>query len=111
MAAAYEPNDAGFRAFLIGPEVRRGLAEAAERAKAFAESISQDFRDSGEYAESFDVSDVTVDFNGAPRAAGRLTNTSGHAAAVEVGYRGRSHEASSSAHRVLGRTLENGGRG
>lgn len=111
MAGNFKPNDAGLRAILNGPEVRRALAEVADKGKEFAESISQDFRDSGEYAASFDVSDVTVDFNGAPRAAGRLTNTSGHAAAVEVGYRGRSHEESSSAHRVLGRTLENGGRG
>lgn len=109
MPSAYRPNSAGFRAIANGPEVRRALAEVAGKGKAFAESVSQEFRDTGEYAQSFAVRETTVEWAGShpgPRAAVELANTAGHAAAVEYGYEGRSGEPSTSAHRVLGRTLE-----
>lgn len=111
--AAFKANDKGFRAAANGPGVRKALAEVAEKGKAYAESISQGFRREANpedvYADSFEVKETTVEFGGAhpgPRAAVEVRNTSGHAAAVEYGYKGRSGEPGSSAHRVLGRTLE-----
>lgn len=102
---AFRPNQAGFRQIANSPEMRAALKAVAEDAKAYAESISQDFRDTGDYADSFEVTEETVDFTetrfSGPRAAARLTNTSDHAAAVEWG-----NEHSHRNHRVLGRTLD-----
>jgi hypothetical protein len=106
----YKPSDAGFRAIGLGPEIRKALGEVAEAGKAYAESISQDFRRTGDYADSFEVVPLTVLWEGqhpGPRAAAQLLNSSGHAAPVEWGYAGDAAIPNSgSAHRVLGRTLE-----
>jgi hypothetical protein len=102
-------NSAAFKAMAVGPEIRAACLAEAERAKAIAVGLAQEFRVSGEYADSFEVSDETIDWHGeypGPRAAGRLTNTAPYAAAVEWGYEGRAGEPSSSAHHVLARTLD-----
>lgn len=93
----------------VGVEVRAALAAEAERAKSIAVGLAQEFRVTGEYADSFEVTDDTIDWTGeypGPRAAARLTNTAPYAAAVEWGYEGRSDAPSSSAHHVLKRTLD-----
>lgn len=104
MTATFKPNNAGFRAMAVGPEIRRALSEVAEKAKGIAEGLAEPFRDTGEYVDSFEVSEETIQWQGrfsGPRAASRLTNTSGHAAAVEWG-----NEHAHRNHRVLGRTLD-----
>lgn len=111
MARVYNPNFDGFRKMANGPEIRAVLAEVAEKAKTIAEGLSQDFRITGEYAESFVVGEETVVFPRGPRAAATLTNTAPYAAAVEWGYKGRANEPDGEAHRVLGRTLDALGNG
>jgi hypothetical protein len=109
MSATFKPNSAGFRAMAVGPEIRAALRQVAEVGKEIAEELAQDFRVTGEYADSFEVSDETIEWQGrfsGPRAAARLTNTAPHAAAVEWG-----NEHSHRNHRVLGRTLDRLARG
>ena len=108
-AASYRPNHKGFAQLAVSPGIRRAIHAAAEKGKAYAEGISQDFRRTGDYADSFEVADLTVvdfktKYGAGPRAASRIVNTSGHAAAVEWGHEGRAGEPSTSAHHVLGRT-------
>lgn len=106
----YRPNSAGFKALAVSPKVREAVEAEAARGKVIAEGLSQDFRKTGNYADSFEVSNETVELNtkfgSHPVAAGVLTNKAGYAAAVEYGFKGRSAEESSSAHHILGRTLE-----
>lgn len=97
-------NDAGLSAVLVGPDIRESLTAVAELGKEFAETISP--RRTGHYAGSFEVHDDTIEFSGGPRAAATLINTAGYSAAVEWGYKGRAGDPTSSAHRVLGRTLD-----
>jgi hypothetical protein len=101
---SFKPNWKGFEAMANGPEARAIVKAEAERAKAIAEGLAQDFRITGDYADSFEVQETTV----GPaegfkhrHAAARLANTSDHAAAVEWG-----NEHAHKAHRVLGRTLD-----
>lgn len=101
---SFRPNWKGFEAMAVGPEARAIVKAEAERAKGIAEGLSQDFRITGEYADSFEVQETTV----GPaegfkhrHAAARLVNTSDHAAAVEFG-----NEHVQRPHRVLRRTLE-----
>lgn len=108
MLGNYDPREQGFREIANSPELRAALQEVGERAKAIAVGLSQEFRITGEYVQSFDVEQTTVDFHGSypgPRAAVRLVNRAPYAAAVEYGYEGRAGEESSSAHHVLARTL------
>lgn len=107
--ADYKPSEAGFRAMANGPEIRAALRAEAERAKLIAQGLAQEFRVTGEYAESFKVEEDTIEWRGriaGPRAAARLINTAPYAAAVEWGYEGRAKGPSSSAHHVLKRTLD-----
>jgi hypothetical protein len=97
----YKRNPQGWREITNSPEIHAALAEVAEKAKAFAEGLAQDFRETGEYADSFVVVPTTVLWRRGPRAAVRLENTSDHAAAVEWGKNGDQHP-----HRTLGRTLD-----
>lgn len=86
------------------PQLRRTLDEFAGKAKAHAEEISQDFRETGDYVDSFESGVEEIDWKGrypGTRMAGVVRNTSGHAAAVEFGNEHVKHP-----HRVLGRTLE-----
>lgn len=101
---SFRPNWKGFEALANGPEARAMVKAEAERAKAIAEGLSQDFRITGDYADSFEVQETTV----GPaegfkhrHAAARLVNTSDHAAAVEFG-----NEHVRQPHRVLRKTLE-----
>lgn len=100
---SYKPNDKGFQECALGPEIRKALREIAEKGKGYAEGISEDFRKTGDYADSFDIveasTDIRVNDRGIRfRASARLENDSEHAAAVEFGNRGRE------AHHVLART-------
>lgn len=99
--ATYSPDAAGFKAMALSDEIRDAVRQIGEKGLAFAETISQDFRRTGDYADSFEVVEASVDISpsrpGRFRAAAILQNTSRHATAVEVG-RG--------AHHVLARTLE-----
>lgn len=101
----FHSNDAGFRALAVSEGVRAVCVFEAERAKAIAEGFAQDFKITGEYADSFEVTSATVPVETAEgpheAAAGILVNTSDHAAAVEWG---NSHDHRP--HRVLGRTLD-----
>lgn len=105
MARVFKPNDAGFRAMAVSPEVRAVVVAEAERAKTIAEGLAQEFRRTGRYASSFEVTSETVKLTtraGAHDvAAGQLTNRAPYAAAVEWG---NSHDRKP--HRVLGRTLD-----
>lgn len=89
----------------IGPEVQAAVLAIAEEAKAIAEGLSEEFRKTGDYADSFNVraseTVLTTGFGSHPVAAGILENLSPHAAAVEWG---NTHDHRP--HRVLGRTLE-----
>ena len=106
---AYRPSRAGVAKFLRSPQISAALLAIAENGKTYAESISP--RETGDYASSWKVSRSTFTVKGEPRAAAKLENTSGHAAAVEFGYAGRANRPGQSRHRVLGRTLEHMRRG
>jgi hypothetical protein len=100
----FEPNDGGFRAIANSPEVKAALKAVAEKGKSIARGLAQDFRVTGDYADSFEVREVTIRWDGeypGPRAAAQLVNTSDHAAAVEWG-----NEHAHKPHHVLGRTLD-----
>lgn len=102
MARVYNPNFDGFRKMANGPEIRAALAEVATKGKGIAEGLAQDFRITGDYADSFEVRDETIQWQGrfsGPRAAAQLVNTSDHAVAVEFGNEHVPHP-----HHVLGRT-------
>lgn len=97
----YRPNQQGWREIANSPQLHAALLEVAEKAKVYAEGLAEEFRRTGEYAESFHATSETVLWDRGPRAAARLANTSDHAAAVEWGNRGDEHP-----HRTLGRTLD-----
>lgn len=104
MSAYYKPNPQGFQDLANSPEMHDLLDHVAGKAKVFAEALAEDFRRTGEYADSFAVVPLTVIWEGrfgGPRAASRLENSSSHAAAVEWG---NSHDQNP--HRVLSRTLD-----
>jgi hypothetical protein len=107
MAGNYKPRREAFDEILNGPEIKAALEAITEKAKGIAEGLSQDFRVTGEYADSFETSvEVESVAKGSDRLVGRLTNTAPYAAAVEYGYEGRADEPGQSAHHVLKRTLE-----
>lgn len=89
----------------VGGELRAAVVAVAEKGKAVGEGLAQDFRVTGDYAASFEVTSATVRLDTSAGshdvAAGVLTNTSDHAAAVEWG-----NEHDHRAHRVLGRILD-----
>lgn len=101
----FKSNPKAFADMAVGPEVRAIVVAVAEKAKSEAEGLAQSFRVTGEYASSFEVTSETVTLDtragSHPVAAGVLTNTSRHAAAVEWGN-AHNHKA----HRVLGKTLD-----
>lgn len=83
----------------VGPEIAGLIQSVTQAAKVLAEASSP--RVTGEYAGSFEASDEIAEIAGHKRVIGVLTNTSGHAAAVEYG-----NANDSRAHHVLGRTLD-----
>lgn len=99
MASWYEHN---YRAF--GDEVlRASFMRSAMRARATAimsTAMSMAPVDTGEYEASFELSDgLTTSGGEGIRVYARVTNTAGHAAAVEYGF-GRVPR-----YRVLGRSM------
>lgn len=95
----YVPDEGGTRAIAVGPELQAACLAVAEEGKGYAETLAQQFRDTGEYAESFHVAPMSLVIGRLPRAGARLENTSDHAAAVEWGNANVPNP-----HRVLGRT-------
>lgn len=101
---SFKPNNAGFQKLAVSRGMRDALKQIAERGKTIAEGLAQDFRITGEYADSFEVTDETVEWTGlypGPRAAVNLTNTAPYAAGVEWG---NAHDHKP--HRVLARTAD-----
>lgn len=94
----YDPNHKEIGKFLVGPEMQRLVAKAAEAGKAYAESISPDAPPIGEgYIQAFDVETGLVKKVARnPRACARLWNRSDYASKVEWEYD----------YRVLGRTVD-----
>lgn len=79
----YSADYDGLRALMKGPEMQAVVREAAEKAMAYAVSISPE--KTGEYKSSFEVT-VTADGGVNPpgaRAEAQLVNTSDHAVDVE----------------------------
>lgn len=105
MASSFKPSSAGFRAMAVGEEIRAAVTAEAEKAKGIAVGLAQDFRVTGEYADSFEVSTKTTNlktgFGSHEVAAGVVTNVAPYAAAVEYGN-ARDHRP----HHVLTRTLD-----
>lgn len=103
MASYYEHNYAAFGAEVLrAPWMAASMNARATAILAMALSISP--VDSGEYIDSFEITSGVSSFGGkGTRVYARLTNTSGHAAAVEFGL-GRVPK-----YRVLGRSMHMGG--
>lgn len=104
----YKPNRRGLEQMATSPKMQEVVLRVAEKAKTIAEGISQEFRDTGEYADSFEIipTEVTVNIRFPHKAAGaQLRNTAGYAAAVEWGKGGTAAQPGRKAHHVLARTL------
>lgn len=83
MTVRYTPDIAGTGRLMKGPEMQEMVRSAAEKGKAFAESISP--VETGEYKSSFRV-EVTAHGGtgvGGDRAQANLINDSDHATDVE----------------------------
>ena len=96
----FKANRAGITALATGPKARAAVTAVAEKGKGIAQGLSEEFRQSGHYADSFQVHETTVRINGLPRAAARLENTADYATVVEIGRKGKE------GHHVLSRTLD-----
>jgi hypothetical protein len=101
----YRPNRHDVQAFFNSGQLYRAVERVALDGKTYAESIAP-VGETEDYKSSFQVNRTEVEVSGKPRAAAKLENTSGHAAPVEWGYKGRAGRPGQSKHRVLGRTLE-----
>lgn len=105
MSATFKPNSAGFRQAAVSADIRAAVMAEAERAKGIAEGLAEEFKVTGEYAASFEVTSETqslsTGYGSHEVAAGVLTNSSEHAAAVEWGN-ARDHRP----HHTLAHTLE-----
>lgn len=99
--AEYRPNQRGWDAVALSPQILAACVAEAERGMAYAITIAprSDDGDGKPYADSFEVQAVVVRFRQGPRVAARLLNDAPHAAAVEFGNR-----QTPRAQRVLGRT-------
>lgn len=109
MTAVFKANSKGFKELAVSPDVAAAVLLVAEKAKTEAIALSEGFRRSGEYIDSFEVRSETVilktHFGAHPVAAGILENKAPYAAAVEWGNKD-DHRP----HRVLGRVLTTLGR-
>jgi hypothetical protein len=94
----FKANRAGITALALGPKAQAVVLQRAEAAKAAAEAIAP--RQSGHYADSFDVTPTTVVIKGKPRAGARLSNTADYATVIEIGRRGQDGQ------HVLSRALD-----
>lgn len=106
MAASFQPNSAAFFEIVNSEEVKAALHAIAEKGIGYAEAISAEFTDTGDYIKNFGTEDVKAQVGRTPpRNAVLLVNNSNHAAAVEYGYHGRAKDEDvTSAHNVLSRT-------
>lgn len=94
----FQLNRAGIAKIAVGDALQRAVRSAVvQRAMPYAISISP-IGDTREYVSSWRASDGFTVIAGMRRAACKLINMSGHAAAVEWGRGGRQ--------RILGRTLD-----
>lgn len=105
----YKPNSKGFAECAVGLEIATAVLAIAERGKAEAIALSQDFRKTGDYIDSFNVRPTVIPLKTAfgthDVASAILENTSNHAVPVEWGNK-KDHKP----HRVLGRVLATLGR-
>jgi len=79
------PSTAEWRRLATNPQIRASLMRVGAEAMAHAKELASSHTKSGEYENSFQLVESTLFVNGHPRAAVRLENTSGHAAALEWG--------------------------
>lgn len=103
MALGFQANRDGINEIARSPGVRAALAGVAAQAKADAVAMSESFRETGDYINSFDIDSDTIDWVGeypGRRGAAILVNHSDHAAAVEFG-----NKRIGDGHHVLARTL------
>lgn len=104
-SGTYKARSAGFKEIAVGPEVAAAVISIAAKGLAVAQGLAQPFRETGDYADSFnvhaDIVPLRTRFGSHMVAAGVLENTSEHAAAVEWG-----NKDDSKAHHVLERTAE-----
>lgn len=81
----YEPPSVpDWQALVNKPEIGTALERTAGRGMAFAQTISQEFRRTGEYSGSFEIDRTATVVRGKPRPAVNLANTSDHATLVEL---------------------------
>lgn len=82
--ARYDPNDAGWAAIRMSPEILAACLAEAERGKTYAEGVSPE--DSGAYKQAFKVKATTADIGrGGRRVAAELYNDDPAAAPLEFG--------------------------
>lgn len=93
-------NQAGITALALGPGAQAAVLDKAEKAKAAAVALAEEFRQTGHYADSFEVTATTVVIRGKPRAGARLENTARYATVVEIGRKG------AEGHHVIARALD-----
>lgn len=109
MAFRYKKSYSGIGELMNGPEMQEVLRQAAEKGKAYAESIAPvgDPRTDphpGEYKASFEVNVQSHGGLHGDRAAAQVVNTSEYAAALEWGN--GAHPPYSHGYHVLGRTAQ-----
>lgn len=96
-------NRAGIAEIAMSPPMRSAVREVAGDAKSHAQSLAQEFRDTGRYSQSLHVEDDEATLPKRypmRRVVANLVADVIYASKVEYGYgEGRGH-------RVLGRTLE-----
>jgi hypothetical protein len=114
MPRGFKANYEGLGELLRGPEMQADMKRRAEWVAAEAAATAPvgppGDPHRGEYRDSFKAtSGVETDIKGTRRAYGRVTNSSGHAVAVEYGRYGRSKGPTSSAHHTLLRALDQAG--
>lgn len=81
MTVTYKPDFAGTNGLMNSPEMQEAMRSAAEKGRAFAESVSPER--TGEYRASFSVSARAHGGAHEDRAEATLVNNSPHAARVE----------------------------
>lgn len=110
MGRSFRPNHDGFRRMAVGDEVRGAVVAEAMRARETAKAMAEEFRVTGDYADSFEVTTTDTQLRTAfgehAVATATLENVSDHAAAVEWG-----NANDGRAHHVLSRALESLGHG
>lgn len=91
-------------AFLLSPQMQKPVTEATKDVEGAARALTVAIGavDTGDFLDSFDSGPADpIVISGNPRVAGRVTNDSDHAAAVEYG-----NSAVGAGRRVLGRAAQ-----